>query len=35
VVFYLGLVKEPLHIDCYIPSTPWTAEALVDFRKLM
>jgi hypothetical protein len=31
----MGLVKEPLHVDCYIQSTPWTAEELVDFRKLM
>jgi hypothetical protein len=22
----MGLVKEPLHVDFYIPSTPWTAN---------
>jgi hypothetical protein len=31
----MGLVKEPLHVDFYIQSTPWTEEELVDFRKVM
>lgn len=31
----MGLVKEPLHVDFYIQSTPWTEEELVDFRQLM
>ncbi len=31
----MGLLKEPLHVDFYIQSTPWTAEELADFRIVM
>ncbi len=31
----MGLIKEPLHVDFYIQSTPWTAEELADFRIVM
>jgi len=31
----MGLIKEPKNVDFTVESEPWTAEELVDFRKLM
>lgn len=31
----MGLIKEPKNIDFTIKSEPWTAEELLDFRKIM
>ncbi|BAU55700.1 hypothetical protein [Mucilaginibacter gotjawali] len=31
----MGLIKEPKNIDLSGKSEPWTAEELLDFRKIM
>ena len=31
----MGLIREPKNVNFTVQSTPWTAEELTDFRKLM
>jgi hypothetical protein len=31
----MGIIKEPVHVDLSIKSEPWTAQELIDFRKIM
>jgi hypothetical protein len=31
----MGIIKEPVHVDLSNKSEPWTAQELIDFRKIM